>query len=188
MEQKLDLRVQRTYKMLTDALLTLLQEKKFEQITVGELCERAMVRRATFYKHFGDKYELYTFVVRELVEKFTAESDVVYDGQRPRTFYVGMIDLSFKFVEDHREMMVSMAKSGCADKLFELFASEVERDMRTQLQKDEASGVVLLAKPDIIAAAATGALVYIIKWWIAQDFKTPREELVSTCLSLVRVM
>ena len=40
-----DLRVQRTYKLLGDAFVSLLREKNFDQLTVREICDRAMVRR-----------------------------------------------------------------------------------------------------------------------------------------------
>ena len=36
------------------------------------LCDRAMVRKSTFYKHFGDKYELLAFVVRQKQESLNA--------------------------------------------------------------------------------------------------------------------
>lgn len=53
-----DLRARRTQKLLQDALIELLNEKHFENITVGELAERAMINRATFYRHYLDKYDL----------------------------------------------------------------------------------------------------------------------------------
>ena len=49
MEQKTDLRILRTYHSLNEAFTGLMEEKRFEDITVGELCERAMIRRTTFY-------------------------------------------------------------------------------------------------------------------------------------------
>src|SRR5262245_37889383 len=54
----LDLRVRRTYKFLWDALVTLMVERDFESITVTDICERAMVHRTTFYKHYEDKHGL----------------------------------------------------------------------------------------------------------------------------------
>src|SRR5690606_25400747 len=56
--QPLDLRVRRTYKFLWEALMTLMTEREFESITVTDICERAMVHRTTFYKHYEDKYGL----------------------------------------------------------------------------------------------------------------------------------
>ena len=49
MEKKMDLRIQKTYLSLPQAYTELLDEEKFEDFTINELCERAMIRRTTFY-------------------------------------------------------------------------------------------------------------------------------------------
>jgi AcrR family transcriptional regulator len=51
----LDMRVRRTYKFLWDALTSLMRDKDFDSISVTDICERAMVHRTTFYKHYEDK-------------------------------------------------------------------------------------------------------------------------------------
>lgn len=62
--ENLDLRVQKTYTSLIKAFEELLQEKAFEKISVKELCDAAVIRRPTFYKHFLDKYDFLTFFVK----------------------------------------------------------------------------------------------------------------------------
>lgn len=57
MSEKYDLRIVKTRKALFDAFLELVSEKPFDAITVNEICKRALVRRATFYNHFADKYD-----------------------------------------------------------------------------------------------------------------------------------
>ena len=56
--EQADLRVRRTHKLLWEALMAELSERAFEEITVTDICERAMVHRTTFYKHYEDKYAL----------------------------------------------------------------------------------------------------------------------------------
>ena len=73
MEQHVDLRIQKTYHLLHKAFTGLMEEKGFEAITVGELCEHAMIRRATFYKHFADKYEYFSFYMKEIFASFRAQ-------------------------------------------------------------------------------------------------------------------
>lgn len=53
-----DLRVRRTQKMLQEAFIELVVEAGFEAITVQMLSERAMINRATFYRHYNDKFDL----------------------------------------------------------------------------------------------------------------------------------
>src|SRR5258705_9548307 len=55
---RLDARVKRTKVALGDALVTLMQEKPFDSITVQDVLDRAHVSRATFYTHYSDKDDL----------------------------------------------------------------------------------------------------------------------------------
>lgn len=71
-EKKEDLRSLRTKTHLSNALLTLINEntRTFEAITVNMICEKAMVHRTTFYKHFEDKYHLLTYCIGTLQAGF----------------------------------------------------------------------------------------------------------------------
>lgn len=48
----------RTDRAIQSALLSLLGKKPFEKITVQDILDETPVSRATFYKHFHDKYEI----------------------------------------------------------------------------------------------------------------------------------
>ena len=70
MTNKEDLRVRRTYKLLSDALIELMKKKEFEKISVSDICSLAMVHRTTFYTHFTDKYDLLRYVMRKIEKPF----------------------------------------------------------------------------------------------------------------------
>src|SRR5262245_38237045 len=53
-----DPRARRTRQMLCDALIDLVSERGFDAVTVGDIAARAGVNRATFYRHYQDKYDL----------------------------------------------------------------------------------------------------------------------------------
>ena len=53
-----DRRVRRTQEALREALVSLILEKGYEAITVGDIVDLANVGRSTFYAHFTDKDEL----------------------------------------------------------------------------------------------------------------------------------
>jgi AcrR family transcriptional regulator len=59
-----DPRVRRTHELLQEALIELAAERGFDAITVGDIARRAGVNRATFYRHYQDKYDL-AVVLRE---------------------------------------------------------------------------------------------------------------------------
>src|SRR5712691_9444674 len=68
-----DLRVRRTHMVLREALIALIEEKGFDAVTVADIAERAMVNRATFYRHYQDKYALVTGIFEEAVNQMFSE-------------------------------------------------------------------------------------------------------------------
>ena len=58
-----DLRQRRTKKHLMNALVELMEERPFAELSVVDICERAMVHRTTFYAHFTDKEDLLRYVI-----------------------------------------------------------------------------------------------------------------------------
>lgn len=69
---KEDLRVAKTYKALQNAIVTLLKRRKFEQLTINDLCEEALISRAAFYMHFKDKYDLLKSWLDSLLKEFNS--------------------------------------------------------------------------------------------------------------------
>lgn len=79
MEKKKDLRVQKTYSALMAAFEALMAEETFDDITVNELCARALIRRPTFYSHFEDKYGFLRFYLNEIQWQIESEADAATD-------------------------------------------------------------------------------------------------------------
>ncbi len=67
---KTDARSRYTRKVIRDSFYALLKEKPVEKITVRELCEKAEINRATFYKHYQDCYDLLDKIEEEALVHF----------------------------------------------------------------------------------------------------------------------
>ena len=65
----MDKRIMKTRKGLKNALLCLLDDHPFEEITVTEICEQARTGRLTFYKYYSDKNELMRDCFQDLQEE-----------------------------------------------------------------------------------------------------------------------
>lgn len=59
-------RIKQTRQQLSHALLELMREKQFAQITVNNIAEQASINRTTFYDHYTDKYALFEDTVYEM--------------------------------------------------------------------------------------------------------------------------
>lgn len=55
---------------MNDALLSILEEKPFEFITVSEICKKAGVNRSTFYLHYENTADLLIETTRGIFDKF----------------------------------------------------------------------------------------------------------------------
>ena len=55
--KKVDLRIKKTKLAIEVALLKLLETKQFQDITIQNIAEEAMINRTTFYSHYMDKYD-----------------------------------------------------------------------------------------------------------------------------------
>ena len=62
----------RTAEKMDQALLSLLETKPFEYITVSEICKKAEVNRSTFYLHYESLHDLLAETSSHLVEGFLA--------------------------------------------------------------------------------------------------------------------
>lgn len=65
-----------TAKKMDKALISLLEEKSFEYITVSEICKRAEVNRSTFYLHYENTVDLLNETARFLLDDFMSYFNV----------------------------------------------------------------------------------------------------------------
>src|SRR6185295_7826029 len=66
-----DLRVKRTHKLVLEALLDLTVQKGFSAVSISDITKYAGINRATFYRHYQDKFDLlnqYAQTVYEMLD------------------------------------------------------------------------------------------------------------------------
>ena len=89
----------RTLDAFRREMYSLLSEKTFEEITVGELCENAQYPRATFYNYFDDKYDLLNYCWLSLAEEIGL-SEYHYAPESQMLFLY--FDRIYSFTKEHR--------------------------------------------------------------------------------------
>ncbi|GEO79491.1 TetR family transcriptional regulator [Companilactobacillus mindensis DSM 14500] len=73
---------QRTENSIITAMISLLQKKPFEKITVGDICDEALINHSTFYRYFSDKYSLlhavFSYLLDDLLNNTSNAKTIVY--------------------------------------------------------------------------------------------------------------
>lgn len=71
----MDRRIKYTKKVIKETLITLLNEKEINKITVSEICKIADINRATFYRYYLDVYDLLDKIKEEFVNELLVVSN-----------------------------------------------------------------------------------------------------------------
>lgn len=190
MPEKHDLRIIKTRKALFDAFLELVSEKPFDAITVNELCKKAMVRRATFYNHFADKYDFFAAFVHQLAEEFREKS---LSGNRHLTPYqnedgtlltpydVGyeIFLLYAEFLKQHKHMIDNVLDSNVFHLLLDITSDEIYRSVLIEFKSYERAGHPLIIPAETIASFLAGGLIQISRNKLIIASEKERVELLS---------
>lgn len=166
MEEKLDLRIQKTHRAITQAFFQMLEEMPYEDIRISELCERAMVRKSTFYKHFGDKNELLAFVVLKAQERFNAQLSTQRESADRAAYYMRLITLVLDFLGQNRALVKSSIQSSSFPLMESILVEQIMLDIRQQLKEDARRGEKLPASPEAMAAFFVGGVMGAVRYWL----------------------
>lgn len=166
--KKEDLRIKRTHKLLRDAMFSLLETNSFDDITVVDICDKAMVHRATFYTHFKDKHDFMEYVAKEKLRDFYKESKLYADFSNKENLYRAMISNVLQFVEDNK-MMLRLASQSSNTNFFDSLHNIIYEELLDFLTSSQKNGETYRAPVDIFAIYLTGGLTSIVRWWLAND-------------------
>lgn len=162
-----DIRVKRSQKFLRDALIDLIEERGFDALTVGEITERAMVSRATFYRNYQDKYDLVEQIFAEAVQAlFDAVSEP--GTEHPPRIWVCFFE---HIAEYERLYGALLGRKGSFWFVLKMRASLVE--LIKQYEHRPALQSVDPAKASFtdvyVRNLLAVMLVETITWWLEQD-------------------
>lgn len=180
-EKKLDLRIQKTYLALTRSLLEMMCEMPFDKIRVVDLCDRAMIRKSTFYKHFADKYELLIFCVRQRRDEALAK---VTDTD-PIHFYNHFLDAVFAFIHENEAFFQNAVDSSSFPVVIQALSEELIPGIRQYLVCEQKKGNKLPMTPENLAPFFVGGIMETIRSWYLGGSKTSEESVRAEILALV---
>lgn len=173
-----DARAVRTRAELAAALLALMHEKGFGDISVQEICERAQVGRSTFYAHFQDKDEL--FIRHTVVFARAMGEQLAWDeALRGYRFPAGRL---FEHVRLMKPLFDSLARARKSEFILKLWHNNIAEMFERRILAVRGAGPAAAAAANAIPAAIlaqqlTGTLLTLLAWWMEHHFPLTEREL-----------
>lgn len=165
----LQARVERTRRALLDALLESILEGEWEGVRIETLCERARVRRTTFYNHFAGKEELLLSGFDDLPEKLR---DVARREGEGRLAFLGPL---VRYVHDRPWIGRVLGGKGSS----QLVRLRIVDIIVEHILADEADATDRNLRRVAVARYAAGAVVESLQWWLATDVPVTVGEVVA---------
>ena len=163
-----DLRVRRTHKLLWEALMAELSERAFEEISVKDICERAMVHRTTFYKHYEDKYALLEQGMRQMYDALVAEwhrSLSPFSVDQPPSYFIHL----FEHVAQHQQFYKLML---CGEGVGQF--QKLVKDYITEVAEARVHELIPSGQPPTFPTAMqvqffAGGVLSLLAWWLENN-------------------
>ncbi|GGH36956.1 TetR/AcrR family transcriptional regulator [Paenibacillus segetis] len=180
MSIKLDPRIKRTLHLISDALLSLIEEKGFDHITVRDITSRAEINRATFYLHYQDKYDLLDKIVDEKINEFATVfqlppgfeiDDFVKDVDTPPDSFVRQFEHIADYAKFYKVMLGAHGLTGFAMRMEEAIRKSLyHRSIIAQPHDNQA-----LVPRELVVRYATSAHLGLIMYWLENNMPyTPK--------------
>ena len=165
----MDLRVKKTYRALFDAFTELLEEHRFEDLTVAMLCDRAMIRRTTFYKHFRDKNDYFAFYIDELMTGLPQNRTDAVDAEPlddVQALRHEVFDDAMNMILAHEQLMDNILASSMSGMLTNVICDRIARSVRERVMNVLAEYALAPVSLETTSEFVAGGIIRLFTiWW-----------------------
>jgi AcrR family transcriptional regulator len=188
-DEQSDLRVRRTHHFLQEAMIELITEKGFDAITVGDIADRAMINRTTFYRHYQDKYDLVARIFEEMTEylvehmKPFRKDPAHMDPENIPEVWVQIFEHVAEHTRLYRAMLGKNGSSWFAARMREhIVKLMLENEGRWKESVQPWQQVDLTTPQELPVVQLSHVLIGTIVWWLESEKSyTPRQMAAWFC-------
>jgi AcrR family transcriptional regulator len=182
--EKEDRRLRRTRQLLCDAFLALLQEKRYEAITVQDIVDRADVARSTFYAHYAGKDDL--LVGPWGVFAGNLDRHRALKAQEDQASHLILSTRAwFYHIQAQDPILKTIVKGPAMTLAMRTLSKMLYQDIQHQLQPHLPEAKNGTIPPPVIIDYLANTLMTLIKWWITQGMPYTPERMDEIYQQLV---
>jgi AcrR family transcriptional regulator len=184
-EQGKDRRVQKTQRLLRDALVSLIHEKSYDSIVVKEILERANVGRSAFYAHFHDKDALLASGIHEILHAVSRRRlpSSANRFEKAVWFSLPVFEHVDQFRHTAHAEMDGRGRAVVHEHLRQVLIEHIADDVRTQVQHQDARAGAI--PPDLLVEYVVVTFILVLNWWVESNSRLSPREADDVFLSMV---
>ena len=173
-----DLRVRKTKEAIRRTFEDMIYEMDYEQITVKELTDRAMINRKTFYLHYETLDDLLEELQQEIVESFTSQNISYRNIDDIKHIIRHFFEYAEKMPRLHERLLCSGSYEHIGNRINEqIMAYRAER-YRGAFSKN-------IYEDNLVFAYFSPITTILYRQWVKDGKKMPIEDLIVTATRLV---
>ena len=163
---------------LLDGAKQLFASQGLHGVTTHDIAARAGVAAGTFYLHFKDKREIFREIAAStlsgLKQRIDASAGAETEPERAvRAMATALTDFAFENRELMRILFSSDGDAAAVESdVLDDFAAWVEERRSREVPEDVDAAV--------LSQALVGMWARVLKWWVEDPERVPREALIST--------
>lgn len=164
-----DARAVRSRQALREALIALLEDKQFEDLTIGDVASAAGVGYSTVCRHYPTLEALLDDVAVEEIGRILTLAFPTFDIADPRKASVAL----FAQINEHRAVWATLLKGGAAG----AFRKEFLR--LTQIIANSWSQPEPWLPRDLGATMTVTGTIELLTWWLKQKEPMPVDQIAG---------
>ena len=168
-----DKRIIRSRQLLRDSFLGLLSERRYEDISVQDIIERAGVARSTFYAHYIDKEDLLVGPRGVFAREVKSPTE---PGKKGGKWNRPIPSICFwNNILSHRETFQLIAKDSAMEVTMRDLYKKLCAIMNANIEWDpSAPGAI---PSSLVVDHLAGSIITLVKWWVRQGMTCPPEQM-----------
>lgn len=163
-----DLRVQRTRRLLREALIDLVTSHGYEPVTIRDITRKAQVGYKTFFRHYESKEALLKTIINETVLDF---QKIILPPTTQNASELNTLT-ALRFAKEHAALMRVILQSSASDHLLTPF-------MHLGLEEGELSFSGSNVPDELVAHHFASSIISLLQWWLENDMVYPVEEMAD---------
>jgi AcrR family transcriptional regulator len=163
---KVDRRIAKSQIAIKNAVIELMSEKSFDDITIQDIADRADVNRGTIYLHYTDKYDLLDKMIEEHIDNLRE----LCQSASEMTFQEGNY-VWFEYFERNYLFFSTMLASKGAPYFRSRFLDLVIEEYKAEVNNAEGKNQGL--NEEVILQFFGSAIVGAVEWWFKNGMPLP---------------